>query len=496
MTETTSSIELNWPNRALGLGERFCYKQNAESLSDVELLHWNDRLAEQLGLNKLKLSNEDKAAYFSGNSNLPGSEPASFVYSGHQFGVYVPQLGDGRALWLGELTAPNGNSWEFQLKGSGRTPFSRMGDGKAVLRSSIREYLISEAMVGLGIPTTQGLALVGSPEKVYREEVETAAVVTRVAPSFFRFGSVEYFFYTKQHEELKHLLSFVIENYYPHLLNLTEAERMPRFYKEVCERTGSLLAQWQSVGFCHGVMNTDNFSLLGLTIDYGPYGFLELFDPAHICNHSDHSGRYAFNQQPAIGQWNCQKLGEAMSPFLTEEEFKAGLEAYNQVFHGAFIQLFRQKLGLTTEEEADVELIKALFGWMAQTKVDHTNFFRRLSTIQEPAQLPDFLERLKLPPFTDRSWFVDYFQRLERERKETGRSQEARQQAMDGVNPARVLRNYLAQEVIDAAKQGNLSPLNELFTALQHPYEEREDWQRYSQPAPSWAQGLTVSCSS
>jgi serine/tyrosine/threonine adenylyltransferase len=313
-----------WSNKALSLGSNFYHLQPAEALETPSLLAWNEALAKHMGLPQ-HWSDEEKAAFFSGKASIPGSEPASFVYAGHQFGVFVPQLGDGRALWLGEVTAPNGQTWELQLKGSGRTPFSRMGDGRAVLRSSIREWLCSEAMSGLGIPTTQALALVGSPQPVYRETIETAAVLTRVAPSFFRFGSVEYFARTGQPETVHALLAFMMTHYASEHLN--EKEPVANWFKALCQQTARLMVQWQAVGFCHGVMNTDNFSLLGLTLDYGPFGFMEAFNPNHVCNHSDHSGRYAFAQQPAVGYWNLQQLGSALllSETLSQEAIEASL---------------------------------------------------------------------------------------------------------------------------------------------------------------------------
>lgn len=292
---------LNFTNRYARLPAAFYTRQAAAPLPAPYLVSFNPAAAALIDLHPDAAQLENVAEMLTGNLPLPGQDSLAALYSGHQFGIYVPQLGDGRALWLGEIRTANGEHWELQLKGSGLTPYSRMGDGRAVLRSSIREYLCSEAMAGLGIPTTRALSITGSDEPVYRETPETAAVVLRMAPSFIRFGSFEVFYYRNQHDLLRMLADFVIDTYYPQ----GRAAANPYLYllEQAVERTARLIAQWQAVGFCHGVMNSDNMSILGLTMDYGPFGFLDAFDPGHICNHSDHGGRYAYDQQPQIGLW-------------------------------------------------------------------------------------------------------------------------------------------------------------------------------------------------
>ncbi|MEW6613804.1 MAG: protein adenylyltransferase SelO family protein, partial [Pseudomonadota bacterium] len=291
--------DLDFDNSFARLPEPFYSRVMPTPVPAPELLSYNETAAALLDLDPREAQRPEFVEYFSGNRPLPGSEPLAALYAGHQFGHYVPQLGDGRAILLGEVRNRAGERWELQLKGAGRTPYSRGGDGRAVLRSTIREYLCSEAMHGLGIPSTRALCIVGSELEVYRESVERGAVLLRLAPSHVRFGSFEVFFYRDQHAELKLLADYVIERHYPELAD--GDDRYVRFFQEVVLRTARLLAQWQAVGFAHGVMNTDNMSILGLTLDYGPFGFLDRYDPGFICNHSDHAGRYAFDRQPQIG---------------------------------------------------------------------------------------------------------------------------------------------------------------------------------------------------
>jgi uncharacterized protein YdiU (UPF0061 family) len=310
-----------------------------------------------------------------GNQLLPGMDAMAALYAGHQFGHFVPQLGDGRAILLGEVKNAAGEGWEVQLKGAGRTPYSRGGDGRAVLRSSIREYLCSEAMHALGIPTTRALCIVGSDRPVYREDEETAALVTRLAPSFVRFGSFEVFYYRNQIEPIRQLADYVIARYYPELAS--RAEPYAELLREVTRRTAELMAQWQAVGFSHGVMNTDNMSILGLTLDYGPFGFLDAFDPGYICNHSDTGGRYAFDQQPDVAAWNITKLAQTFVPLLSVETASAAIADYPQQFGRAYLGRMAAKFGLQTGGET-VPLLMDALQLLAQNHVDYTNFLRRL----------------------------------------------------------------------------------------------------------------------
>ena len=307
------------------LGERFAERRDPTPLPDPYPIAFNPEVAALLGLDPSEAERPEFLRLASGNARFGPVPSYATVYAGHQFGTYVTQLGDGRAFGLGEILGPGGARYEWQLKGAGLTAFSRFGDGRAVLRSTIREYLASEALHHLGIPTTRALAITGSAFPVMRETVETAAVLSRIAPSHIRFGSFEYFHYRRMHAELKILVDYTIANFYPQFAEAPEPERYALFLREVVERTARLVAQWQAVGFAHGVLNTDNMSILGLTLDYGPYGFVETFDPGFICNHSDEMGRYAFGRQPAIGLWNCRALAHALESLVDEAARQAAL---------------------------------------------------------------------------------------------------------------------------------------------------------------------------
>ena len=350
--------------------------------------HWiahSPSLAAEMGLSDW-IASEDALLTLSGHQMVGGATPLASVYSGHQFGVWAGQLGDGRALLLGELNTPAGELLEVQLKGCGMTPYSRSADGRAVLRSSVREFLCSEAMHALGIPSTRALALIGSPLAVRRETLETAAVVARVAPSFLRFGHFEHFAHQRHHDDhthLRRLMDHVIARHYP---ECAEA-KVPALalLDAVSRRTAILMADWQAVGFCHGVMNTDNMSILGLTIDYGPFGFLDGFDPLHICNHTDTQGRYAFGRQPSVAYWNLHALAQALLPLIDGDvggdvdAAKAALEPFKEVFSDAIQARLRAKLGLTTSQSGDADLIDALLQQWAAQRADYTRSWRALA---------------------------------------------------------------------------------------------------------------------
>ncbi|TFW09410.1 YdiU family protein [Oxalobacteraceae bacterium OM1] len=451
--------------------------------------------ARLIGLDPLEFERQEVVEAFAGNRILPGSEPLAAVYSGHQFGVWAGQLGDGRAILLGDVPSLDDampGRTELQLKGAGLTPFSRMGDGRAVLRSSIREFLCSEAMAALGIPTSRALCVVGSDMLVMRETPETSAIATRMAPSFVRFGSFEHWFYTERNEELKVLADYVIDRFYPDLRAQPNPYRA--LLEEVTRRTAELMAQWQAVGFMHGVMNTDNMSILGLTIDYGPFGFMEAFDAKHICNHSDRGGRYAYYMQPKIGHWNCFALGQALLPLIGEVgDAQAALEAYGGVYERKLDALLHDKLGLRTVQESDKGLVDAMFNLMQATHVDFTLFFRRLGDLQvdnpaADAPLRDlFIDR---PAFD--AWAADYRARLHQENSVDGE----RRARMHAVNPKYILRNYLAQVAIDKAQKKDFSEVAKLLAVLERPFDEQPENEQYAALPPDWASELEVSCSS
>jgi uncharacterized protein YdiU (UPF0061 family) len=482
---------LNFDNSYARLPPAFHAKLTPTPIPDPYLVSFNEQAAALLDLDVNEAQRREFLEYFAGHRPLPGAEPLAMLYAGHQFGHYVQQLGDGRAILLGEVVNSRGERWDLHLKGAGETPFSRSGDGRAVLRSSIREYLCCEAMHGLRIPTTRALCIVGSDMEVYRESIETGATLLRLAPSHVRFGSFEVFFYRGQHAELKALADYVIAHHYPELAELPD--RYPRFLREVALRTARLMAKWQSVGFAHGVMNTDNMSILGITLDYGPYGFLDQCDLGFVCNHSDHHGRYAFDQQPEIGAWNVTCLAQALTPLMSVEEAKDAIAGYYEAFSRHYVELMSAKLGIAPGSEA-AELMTGLLEIMHGNKVDYTIFFRRLNRFR---QAPDELNAPLRDLFLDREAFDAWAQRYRVLLAREGQGDEARKAKLDRVNPKYVLRNYMAQIAI--AKAGNerdFSEIDALLKLLQQPFDEHLGMEHYAGFPPDWAQQISVSCSS
>ena len=455
------------------------------------LIHFNTQAAALLDLDPSVQQDPRFVATFSGGQRLPGMDPIAMLYAGHQFGHYVPQLGDGRAIILGETVNRRGEKWELQLKGCGQTPYSRGSDGRAVLRSSIREYLCGEAMHGLGIPTTRGLCLIGSADEVHREHIETGAMLTRLAPSHVRFGSFEVFYYRDQHEQVRTLADYVITQHYPELAD--QPDRYLRFLQTVIERTARLLAQWQAVGFAHGVMNTDNMSILGLTLDYGPYGFMEAYHPGFVCNHSDHQGRYAFDQQPQIGLFNLSCLAQALLPLLEIEAAKAALESYQTHFTRHYHNLMAQKLGFAQPDAMVVHLLDELLAQMHASRIDYTLLFRALGAV--PSNSNETATALR-DQFVDRERFDRWLDGYRTHLRAGARDDNARRPAMLATNPKYVLRNYLAQAVIEKAEQGDYSGIERLLTVLRAPYDEHPQLAHYAEPPPAWAGDIQVSCSS
>ena len=484
----TADIGLAWKHGFAALGPDFFTELRPTPLPTPHWVGTSTAVAQLIGLNADWLQRDEALQAFTGNTLLAGSRPLASVYSGHQFGVWAGQLGDGRAILLGETAA----GLEIQLKGAGRTPYSRMGDGRAVLRSSIREFLCSEAMHGLGIPTSRALCITGSPAPVHREEVETASVVTRVAPSFVRFGHFEHFAANDLQAQLKTLADYVIDRYYPECRDTRDfgGNAYAALLQAVSERTAHLMAQWQGVGFCHGVMNTDNMSILGLTIDYGPFQFLDAFVPGHVCNHSDNQGRYAYNRQPNVAYWNLFCLAQALLPLIGDQELaKGALESYKTVFPEAFMARMRSKLGLAQAREKDAELIDGILVLLAQNAVDYTIFWRRLS---HAVQQNDFGPVRDL--FADRNafdgWLLSYSELLALD------NQALAANLMLKNNPKFVLRNHLGEQAIRAAKLGDFSELQTLQRLLEHPFDEHPGHDAYAAFPPDWASSIEISCSS
>lgn len=488
-------------NRFAGLPPAFFTRLQPTPLPASYTVAFSAPAAALIGLASDALQDPALLDTLTGNRVLPASQPLAAVYSGHQFGVWAGQLGDGRAILLGDVAAAGaeagkveGGRIELQLKGAGLTPYSRTGDGRAVLRSSIREFLCSEAMAALGIPTTRALSVVGSDARIMRETPETAAVVLRMAPSFIRFGSFEHWYYKGDHVALKVLADTVIAQFYPDLQSADNPYHA--LLAEVARRTAELVAQWQAVGFMHGVLNTDNMSILGLTLDYGPFGFMEAFDPRYICNHTDQQGRYSYSNQPQIGEWNCYALGQTLLPLIGNvDATKAALSGYQPAFAAKRDALLHAKLGLQTRQPEDDALFDALFSILPG--VDFTLFFRRLGKLRlNPDVAPEQGDSLLRDLFIDRAAF-DHWARCYRSRLTAENSDDdVRRLAMQGVNPKYVLRNYLAQIAIERAQAKDFSELARLHQVLQKPFDEQPEFAHYAALPPDWASHLKVSCSS
>jgi serine/tyrosine/threonine adenylyltransferase len=494
------------PTKYSQLGSAFQTRVAPQSLPAPYWVCRNAALARELGLSDEWLRSRDVLETLTGNLVPEGLLTTASVYSGHQFGQWAGQLGDGRALSLGViLSASDATKMiEIQLKGAGRTPYSRGGDGRAVLRSSIREFLCSEAMHGLGIATTRALCVTGSDAPIYRETLESAAVVTRTSPSFIRFGQFEHFSHNNLHTELKQLADFVIDNFYPECRdcassagNIYAGNPYAALLEAVSLRTAEMVAKWQAVGFCHGVMNTDNMSILGLTLDYGPFQFLDAFNPDHICNHTDSLGRYAYNKQPNVAYWNVFCLGQALLPLIEDQELAlAALEPYKTAFPTALMTQMRAKLGFNKPSEAfegDRALVEGIQKLLAQDKVDYTLFWRNLSHVVA-AHAANQPSDLAINMFIDQvdfdAWMLSFFELL--------RQQNSRLNAnmMLKVNPKYVLRNYLGEQAIAKAKLKDFSEVETLLTLLQAPYDEHLDCERFADLPPEWAADIEISCSS
>ncbi|KAL5976877.1 hypothetical protein ACLOJK_021212 [Asimina triloba] len=513
-----------------------CYTKVSPSaeVENPELVAWSDSVAKLLDLDPKEFERPDFPLIFSGATPLVGGLPYAQCYGGHQFGMWAGQLGDGRAITLGELLNSQGERWELQLKGSGKTPYSRFADGLAVLRSSIREFLCSEAMHSLGIPTTRALCLVTTGKCVTRDmfydgnpKDEPGAIVCRVAQSFLRFGSFQIHAIRGKEdlEIVRQLADYTIRHHFPHIENMRKSDcvsfvteglessasvdltsnKYAAWAVEVAERTASLIAQWQGVGFTHGVLNTDNMSVLGLTIDYGPFGFLDAFDPTYTPNTTDIPGRrYCFANQPDIGLWNIAQFTATLSvaELISKEESNYAMERYGTKFMDDYQSIMTRKLGLPKYNK---QLISKLLNNMAVDKVDYTNFFRLLSNIKADPSIPENkllvpLKSVLLDIGKERkeawvSWVKSYTEEL----VSSGISDEERKVAMNSVNPRYVLRNYLCQSAIDAAEQGDYGEVKRLLRVMERPYDEQPGMEKYARLPPAWAYRPGVcmlSCSS
>ncbi|WEX89595.1 YdiU family protein [Sinorhizobium garamanticum] len=458
------------------------------------LIKFNRKLAEELGLDAEALE-RNGAAIFSGNKVPPGAEPLAMAYAGHQFGTFVPQLGDGRAILLGEVVDRDGKRRDIQLKGCGQTPFSRRGDGRAALGPVLREYIVSEAMHALGVPTTRALAATVTGQPVYREQILPGAVFTRVAASHVRVGTFQFFAARGDMESVKALADYVIERHYPELKD--SEQRYFSLFKAVAARQAALIARWLHIGFIHGVMNTDNMAVSGETIDFGPCAFVDAYDPKKVFSSIDQFGRYAYANQPAIGQWNLARLAETLVPLFDPVADTAvnlandALTEYGSIFQSHWLDGLRRKIGLSTEEDGDLDLIQSLLTLMHKGNADFTLVFRRLAESAENAGADPALVELFEESDAVSPWLRDWRGRLARETLDAG----ARAAAMRSVNPAFIPRNHRVEQAIEAAtRDADFSLFEALLDVTSRPYEDQPEHAAYAAPPEPGEEVLQTFC--
>jgi len=470
------------------LGSDFFSLAQVQPLTAAKLIHCNTPLAQQIGAEVLLKDKNQLLQWASGHAYLDGSDPLAMNYSGHQFGVFNPELGDGRGLLLGEWQDPQGQLWDFHLKGAGRTPYSRFGDGRAVLRSSLREYLVGEALHHLGVNSTRSLCLVCSQEQVVRESIETGAMIVRVSRSHIRFGSFEQFFYQRQYPQLRKLADYTVARYLPDLDKDTDPYQA--LLQMAVDSSAVMIAHWQAIGFCHGVMNTDNMSIIGDTFDFGPFAFLDEYNPANICNHSDHQGRYAFNRQPNVALWNLNALAHALSPLLDADKIKNCLLSYQGKLQQHYSRLMANKLGLDSVSQDNDKLVAEWLELLTENQADYHRSFRQLSQIH--SQQPSGELKQLLAGEQPQAWLQRYRQALQTQ--DLSAQQSA--QLMDKSNPIYVLRNHLLQTAIEQAEQGDYREIERLFQLLSQPFTEQPGMDHYRQGPKLENKTGPLSCSS
>jgi len=447
------------------------------------LISVSQEAAKLLGVDEDLRLDEELVKIVNGERKLEGSEPFAMTYAGHQFGQFAGRLGDGRAINLGKVNGQN-----LQLKGAGLTEYSRLGDGRAVLRSSIREYLMSEAMHGLGIETSRALALIGSDTDVARERWEKGAIVLRLSPTWVRFGTFEYFNASGEHDKMRDLADYVIEESFAYLKG--SEDMYLTMYGEIVKNTATTIAHWQSVGFNHGVMNTDNMSIDGRTIDYGPFAFLDDYDKYYVCNHTDKEGRYSFSNQPSIAYWNLEMLARVLSPIIDQEACEELLETlFRATYESAFSELMYAKMGLEKEDEEDRELFHAMLSALANATIDYTAFFRALSRFDgDKSKILDIC--INRTPLDE--WLDAYALRLQKE----SLSEAKRHEKMLLVNPKYVLKNHILQEAIEKANEHDFSMVNDMLKVALAPFDEHIELEYLCKPTPMEAKNKKLSCSS
>ncbi len=495
---TGQQVCFAFDNTFARLPEHFYARLDPTPVAAPRIVKVNVELARELGLDADALTSEHGVAILAGNRVADGAEPIALAYAGHQFGYFVPQLGDGRANLLGELVSRDGQRYDVQLKGSGRTPFSRGGDGRAALGPVLREYIVSEAMAALGVPTTRALAAVTTGEQVLRDTVLPGAVLTRVAASHLRVGTFQYFAVRGDVEGLRMLADHAITRHDPDAARAKEPYRA--MLEGVIARQARLIAQWMLLGFIHGVMNTDNTSISGETIDYGPCAFLEEYDPAKVYSSIDHDGRYAYGNQPRVALWNLARLAESLLPILAQESGseEAGLVAANEAlsafeprFEAAHIAGLRRKLGLVVEREGDAALAENLLQCMAANRADFTLTFRRLCDAAAGLEGDAGVRALFDDPAAYDGWAAGWRRRLEEEFADG----QARTAAMRRMNPAFIPRNHLVEAALDAANlRQDFQPFEDLLAVISRPYDERPELERYATPARPEERVLQTFC--
>ncbi len=479
-----SSVRFPFDNSYARLPARFYARLEPTPVAAPRLVRVNTALAEQLGLDAEALASPAGVAVLAGNHLPPGAAPMALAYAGHQFGNFVPQLGDGRALLLGQVVGPDGARHDIQLKGSGPTPFSRSGDGRAALGPVLREYLVSEAMAALGVPTTRSLAAVTTGQAVQRQTSLPGAVLTRVAASHIRVGSFQYFAARDDVPAVRLLADYAIERHYPAAKAAANPYRA--LLDAVIEAQASLVARWLGIGFIHGVMNTDNCSIAGETIDYGPCAFLDAYDPATVFSSIDRTGRYAYANQPRIAHWNLTRLAETLLPLLGEtadqglEAARAALGEFGRIFEAAYVGGLRRKIGLSTQREGDAELARDLLQRMAENGADFTLTFRLLADAADGPQGDASVRGLFTDPGSYDAWAIGWRRRLG---EEAPGPREARSAAMRAVNPVFIPRNHRVEAMIEAAvERQDYGPFDEMLLVLSRPYEDQPGFERYSAP--------------
>ena len=485
--------DLRFENSYAELPPEFYQKKDPVAFENPHMVAFNDNLADELGIDSGEKQNPLLAEYLCGKRSLAGADPLAMYYAGWQFGVYNPHLGDGRALLLGQIIDERNRRWDLHLKGCGATRFSRGFDGRATLRSSIREYLGSEALHHLGIPSTRALCVVGSTEKIDRETREPAAMMLRVAETHVRFGSLEGFYHRGEEENVRTLVDYVIARHYPEIPRRTE-EGYGLFLAATAEKTASTIAKWQAFGFTHGVMNTDNMSVTGLTLDYGPYGFLETFDRDHVSNHLDHFGRYSYGNQPTIARWNLEKFAKCLDGLVDEKQALGAIETYTKTFSETYRELMVRKFGFEKQEKESLRFIEKTLGMLAELETDYHIFLRNISDVRR--RDGSFGENPWLVELSEsseqwRRWFREYAGEL----RENSLPDLERKKRMDSVNPRYVLRNHITETSIrEALEREDYSEIEKVRKIFENPFSDQPECEIYAEGSPEWAKSLVVSC--